>query len=80
VDREWAIVPVFCFVRPRAVHVFVPGNCCVQLSISIQVDTRVVTTRRAIKVQRHSIFRHLDWRTVAKEAYMCIVRTPKTYP
>jgi hypothetical protein len=25
-----------------------------------QVDTRVVTTRRAIKVQRHSIFRHLE--------------------
>jgi hypothetical protein len=24
------------------------------------VDTRVVTTRRAIKVQRHSIFRHLE--------------------
>jgi hypothetical protein len=36
----------------------------------IQVDTRVVTTRRVIKVQRHSIFRHCIG--------MCIVRTPKT--
>jgi hypothetical protein len=25
-----------------------------------EVDTGVVTTRRAIKVQRHSIFRHLE--------------------
>jgi hypothetical protein len=36
---------------------------------------RVVTTRRVIKVQRHSIFRHLE--NGRKKAYMCIVRTPK---
>jgi hypothetical protein len=41
-----------------------------------RVDTRVVTTRRVIKVQRHSIFRHLE--NGRKKAYMCIVRTPKT--
>jgi hypothetical protein len=42
----------------------------------LRVDTRVVTTRRVIKVQRHSIFRHLE--NGRKKAYMCIVRTPKT--
>jgi hypothetical protein len=31
-----------------------------------QVDTRVVTTRRAIKVQRQSIFRHLENRRKKK--------------
>jgi hypothetical protein len=47
------------WVYPVATRPF-PGTSHQMSSLSRRVDTRVVTTRRVIKVQRHSIFRHLE--------------------